>query len=521
MKAFTYNIDLIDPILVNQIGGGDPNSAVGFDFIPGSVIRGAFISKYLQSKERKTIDACDEEFRHLFFNGNVLFLNAYPLSRYGKRTLPSPLSWYVKKGDETDVDDVYDHAIYDVSVDDEKSEPIIWNKVSYPFCIKDDDESHDYIMGYNPTKRVMLHITRSNMPRVTDETSSMFRYESLDSGQIMSGAILVKDEKSFEVLSGILHSTEILRLGKSHLTSYGRVRLENLKNIDNWEEYEQDSDNHDSIVVTLLSDAIIRDEKTGSYTDDITSALGINHAELISRFVQMALRGSFNRTWNLPSPQMRVIKAGSVFVYRKDEELSKKLHKLVISGIGEKREEGFGRIAIDWQNRDCFEISKYDADTGTKNLNPDIKNIDLINTIYKRLLRTELDQLLWKKINNSALKNVPSKSQISGVRYVIRSSFAEGKPEIVINYLKEMKNASKDNFIKARIGNDFYKWIELLFKEQDKVWGEINAISVSCSLGGIDEESKNELKNEMALEYSIRLVDGVLHKAQKEANNNG
>ncbi|WP_054864388.1 hypothetical protein [Methanosarcina barkeri] len=66
MKALTFNIHLLEPLLVNDISGGDPNSAIGFEFIPGSVIRGALIGKYLQGKTKYSIDAEDTEFRELF-----------------------------------------------------------------------------------------------------------------------------------------------------------------------------------------------------------------------------------------------------------------------------------------------------------------------------------------------------------------------------------------------------------------------------------------------------------------------
>jgi CRISPR-associated protein Csx10 len=224
--------------------------------------------------------------------------------------------------------------------------------------------------------------------------SSIFRYESLDSGQVMSGAILVKDETCSKILQEILYE-DVLRLGKSHLTGYGRVRLENLQELDRWKEYElADEDEEEMIIVTLLSDAIIRNEETGAYTSDISPALGTEeNNKPIASFARMALRGGFNRTWNLPLPQVHAIVAGSVFVYDKDEKLKKRLQELEISGIGEKKEEGFGRIAINWHREENFEIKSEDVEeTGTTI--PAEENAHFIGTIAERLLRTELDRLL-------------------------------------------------------------------------------------------------------------------------------
>ncbi len=108
MKALTFKIHLIEPVLVNQLGGGDPNSAIGFEFIPGSSFRGAIIGKYLKGKQ---VDANDEDFQRLFLNGAVRFLNAYPLTKTNKRALPTPFSWHKDKDDEQNV---FDFAIKNV-----------------------------------------------------------------------------------------------------------------------------------------------------------------------------------------------------------------------------------------------------------------------------------------------------------------------------------------------------------------------------------------------------------------------
>ena len=49
MKVINYRIDLLEPTLVTSLQG-DPNSAVAFDYLPGSVLRGILIGKYLGSK---------------------------------------------------------------------------------------------------------------------------------------------------------------------------------------------------------------------------------------------------------------------------------------------------------------------------------------------------------------------------------------------------------------------------------------------------------------------------------------
>lgn len=529
MKAFTYNLHLLDPVLVNQIGGGDPNSAVGFDYIPGSVIRGAIIGMYLQSRKTKDMDASDEEFRNIFFNDNVLFLNAYPFISE-RRALPVPLSWRSKKDEKNQV---YDNSICDRLEFDEDGLRIIWTSVSEPFCILANDNTNASTLKYCPDKCVTLHTARGDRSNVTGKKkessvpsddkstmkSTMFRYESLDSDQAMCGVILVKDEACSEILSKILCENKneplTLKLGKSHLAEYGRVRLENLKIQDNWKEYEPvGEDGEEFIVVTLLSDAIIRDEQTGSYIGNISPALGIK--DPIKRFVQISIKGGFNRKWNLPLPQIQVIVAGSVFVYENTDGLRDTLNEFEMLGIGEKREDGFGRIAIDWHKEDEFEIAEFKKDTKTINNTLTEENIPFISKIAERLLKVKLDQLLLEKINDSKIKSPPKNAQVSGIRNVMRDAFVAENPCLVIKYLSKMKRKARDQFQHARVNDmSLYEWIESSFQNPPKVWGDMNALSASCSLGEIKASSMDNL----SLEYTFRLIDGVLHKAQKEVNN--
>ena len=65
MKALTFTIRSLEPVLVAQVTGGDPNSASSVLFIPGSVVRGALIARY-RWQEGNVRKATDPGFRRLF-----------------------------------------------------------------------------------------------------------------------------------------------------------------------------------------------------------------------------------------------------------------------------------------------------------------------------------------------------------------------------------------------------------------------------------------------------------------------
>ncbi|MCS3924843.1 RAMP superfamily CRISPR-associated protein [Methanosalsum natronophilum] len=513
MKVFTFDVKLLDPVLVNQLAGGDPNSAIGFDYIPGSVIRGALINQYLnQAAKNKDVDACDDEFRKLFLDGSTKYLNAYPTSVRKKRTVPTPISWFSKKGDEKGSSrNVWDHVTYEAT-DKDRDDNVIWLQVSEPFC----DLTDDSVSVYSPYKRVVMHTSRGDSSNTSNSDSNMFRYEALDSGQVMSAAVIVKEEECANVLSQLLKDDVILRVGKSHLTGYGRIKILNTKLKDYWDEYIPiDNEEEELISVTLLSDTIIRDQVSGSCLSDIKSLLegpGITVNE-IKKFVHTGIRGNFNRTWNLPTPQNHTILAGSVFVYEYNEGLLSKLKELELDGIGDKKVEGFGRIALNWYNEDDFSVKKESVEENVLQVSP-IENHDFIGRVSNRLLRSELDRELLKRIKEIHVISPPSNSQLSGIRYRARAAFAENDPSLVKNYLKNMRKSGSDQLEKAKVGNSNLKeWLELLFSDPTTIWTTMNASSISCPLGVQESDSKDK----MALEYAVRLVDNVLHKTQKEA----
>src|SRR5690606_3579638 len=67
-----------------------------------------------------------------------------------------------------------------------------------------------------------------------------------------------------------------------------------------------------------------------------------------SAFVKSTDVGGFNRKWKLPLPQMPALGMGSVFVYPANQLSPADLADLVEKRIGERRVDGFGRIAVNW-----------------------------------------------------------------------------------------------------------------------------------------------------------------------------
>ncbi|NJK73166.1 MAG: hypothetical protein HC942_02095 [Microcoleus sp. SU_5_6] len=67
MKAITFSLHTKQPLLATSFQG-DPNSDVSCSYIPGSMIRGAIIGRYLKHHNLSELDLENEEIQSLFFD---------------------------------------------------------------------------------------------------------------------------------------------------------------------------------------------------------------------------------------------------------------------------------------------------------------------------------------------------------------------------------------------------------------------------------------------------------------------
>lgn len=499
MKALTFELHLLEPLLATRLGGGDPNSAVGFEFVPGSMIRGMVIAWYMQ---QHSADATDATFRRLFLDGDTRFLNAYPQVS-GRRALPTPFSW---RKDKDMSEPLYDFAVADQDGNRR------WKKTAEPFCyLWQSGDGDNKAQLCRPERRVNIHTAREERQRLTKGESTVFRYDALAPGQIFCGVILADQGADLKTLKQWLPEGEAISLGGSHLAGYGQARLEHVQIQDDWQEYTPVGKDTDQVIVTLLSDALVRDPQTGAYSASLEPILG--RAQVA--FVETRVVGGFNRQWNLPLPQTLAIQAGSVFVYPAQTDLPACLQNLATAGIGERRAEGFGRIAVNWHR--AAEIKPVEAPTPQPPLPFILResvSIGLAQRMVERMLRERLDRALIAAVSQFTVQHPPSNAQLSRLRVVVRRALSQNNPHIIIEHLEGMKKTGRDQFQRARIGNErLDEWLCTLAKNPREVWQNVNTRQIT--LGGIQPE----LTDALALEYTVRLIDRVLRKAQKEVSN--
>ncbi len=328
MKGLLYTLTLEEPVLANSLGG-EPNSANSLFYIPGGLVRGAAINAYKGKKE-----ASDGDFRRLFLDGCTCYLNAYPLAA-GRRSLPAPFTWQVPHHPKQGQEKTIYFTREQVPTNQET------RNVPFGFWVQDGNK----IGGLEETWQVNVHTQRDAVKgRAIPDAGAVYRYIALPAGMQFQGAILTEDAASINpLLNG-----KIIWLGKARTAGYGRAKLETFPLPEGWREAGKPLETTSGgFTLTLLSPALVRD-RNGQFGLEIGPALA-DHLGVVpgieESYCKPVVAGGFNRTWGLPLPQVTAIAAGSVFVVKADVTPDQ-LRQLEETGLGERRAEGFGRVAV-------------------------------------------------------------------------------------------------------------------------------------------------------------------------------
>jgi len=510
MKALIYELQLQSPVLISQPGAGEENSDKSYPFINGSAMRGALAARYLNSNEP------DEIFHRRFLSGKVRFLNAYPVyaavrngndgrNRHGVRMLPAPLSWHIEK-DATDQDEaqVTDFVFDAPDLDNPKS-------LGERFVTFRNED-----VGWAATDmQVTVHNVSHARKVKAKGTSSLFQYEAIAPGQLFSGVIL-GEEEDLTVIENLLEARSDLWLGGSRNAGYGRTRLVSTKIEDAWQEYPATKHHppEGTIVITLLSDVIIRNAN-GNYS--------IRPYDLIQQepqkvFMRTRVVGGFNRTWGLPVVQAPVFQAGSVFVYDSSSLDANLLQKWQEIGLGERRAEGFGRIAVNWLFHPDFSLKRIesmvqDNQIGDQALSPlDEESKTLAQHMANRRYRAVLDERLMSQVSKYAIQTRGmTNAQLNKLRSALRRVQRRGNWNPLEDHLNNLNTDARKQMQRARIdGEKLLDWLHQA--KGHKIWERYFSSITSPTIAGTQAQVDDALK----LAYVVRFLDALLQKASKE-----
>ncbi|MEK4174693.1 RAMP superfamily CRISPR-associated protein [Aeribacillus pallidus] len=341
----TLTIDVCEPLKISHILGTS-DSTHALHYIPGYVLRGALVHTYLQATgmSPEKLDT-----RVIFDHRKVQFWNGY-IKINGERSLPFAQHLFETK-EESKKKTTNPRRVYNAM--DEKEMNLI--RSDSPVKIKRDAmllESNQQLTGQTVKTTSSLHMS-INGNRNDADKRHLYRYEAISPKQTFEAIVSVKESDPF--VDWLCKQKELtVWIGGARNSGYGRciirVGFANDHPEQRWVHID-DLAGSQELYVLATSDWIIRNEfgQLVSALDDkwLGEQLGVS-LELKNQVVQTQLTGGYISQWQAYQPMIRAVKAGSVYHYEvKSGKIDvNKLMALTERGVGERRNEGFGRLMI-------------------------------------------------------------------------------------------------------------------------------------------------------------------------------
>ena len=388
-----YRLKVTGPVVI-PVADGDPNSVITRQDIPGSHLWGAAAWHYLRQPNHTP---ADEAFCHLFLDGGLRFLTAYPearapdkLDELPQRLIPIPHSIRKFKEKETLVD-------FTEPLDDDQE--------------KDPKKrlSHRYGMicsSFLGTQGVKVernyHHARAGdrrKGRALENDGNLFTYEAIQADQSFQGIVLgSKDD--LEKLQEWLKGVDSIGVGTSRSAQYGEAAFEWIddvkelgkrvewdsfmvkqmpivqidleeeddgwdkdeeENEDGWEEFVEkqtyDSFNLDKqLIITTLSPLLAVNDyghpEARFPVHELADILDLKACQLTlsHSYTRPEVIGGWHTHLRLPRQQWPAITAGSVFIFNisavQQHITENHLLQLEHNGLGLRKGEGYGRVAV-------------------------------------------------------------------------------------------------------------------------------------------------------------------------------
>lgn len=350
-KYIKYDLENLEEIKITPtINQSDANFSKSY--ISGSAVKGACIEKYIIENKIKNLN--EGISKELFLKGGLKFLNAYPLDISEKeRSLPFPSCYYALKDD---IKQQKGNLKITNSLNMEKGKNYAKVKGKEFVLFKNEKD----LKNISVLKEEYLHIRK---PGEKNDENKIFRYEVIKANENFRGYIKVEDkfEEYIDKIKKLLDNT--FYIGGSKGSGYGLCKIYNIKVLNENPEYKYFEETmelndvyfeeEEKIYIYALADIIYRN-KLGQYKtifdeDFIAKNIGVDKVEVNEEcYVDTEYCTSFNNKWGYRQPIISAIKAGSIISYdiKEGEVDLDKVKEFIDSGIGERKNDGYGRFII-------------------------------------------------------------------------------------------------------------------------------------------------------------------------------
>ncbi|MEM7554859.1 MAG: CRISPR-associated RAMP protein Csx10 [Cyanobacteria bacterium P01_A01_bin.84] len=396
MKQINLTITALSPLAIGTKKPGSVSEAG--EYIPGTVIRGAIASQIIrQSGLSKDSDFSTDggDFKTLFLDDNsAIFHNAYP----AKNLLPATaVSSKAKPGFYKEEDgEIKANGVFDSLIDRFLAEQ--YNHPYDPNCPLDNGrvepfsgfysrENNTY-RSYSVNKRLLTRVG-INRKRNVSQDEILYSLEVIDEAQgkeklpvIYYSSILIESDDLAESLKGFIEvNKNNFRFGGSKSRGLGKVEIKaGLETITLEEKKAEvrsqikqfneklnerkslwsifgDAEANDSkkqyFTINLQANAILNENwlRTTVITEEMLPSISdieSNKLKLETAYSSYGYVSGWNNAWGLMKDIELITNKGGLYLFSINnlDGCIEALTKLELFGIGEKTNEGFGRVKI-------------------------------------------------------------------------------------------------------------------------------------------------------------------------------
>lgn len=512
MHQLQYVLRTVSPVLLTSISG-DTNMVSTLDYIPGSVVRGAFAKKYIEKRNLGAKAHEEDFFYDCFLNSGLSFTNAYIIKEGINDTIhyPTPLSIMSTKTKESKILDLI------------KSVPDEQTKYLGKYC-EINGNNIDLLI---PSKSINLHNTRKNRLKGCSDDGAIYNYESIDPLQEFSGR-LIGTKDVLEKLIKLFDQDERITIGRSKSIQYGQAKIRWVSGIQEFDS-EINPFNKEltcNFTVTFLSPAVIYNNNgfsTAALSDFrsyLADGIGVQRESITinKTFKKSESVENFLSIWLLKTPSETCIKAGTCFdITIKD--WSEKTKELLIefqkNGIGERTGEGFGRFVLNLQESEHYTLQKEAKDEVKK-------PPDEIPEITKELIRNVAIKSFYALAEARALKDyrgfcengelIPTNSLLGKLELMLKNSSNIGE---FINTINSLPTLSKDKLERCR--NQEITLFNFIKKEGHilEIINQGSSLQECCSLINFKPDTDEDLKFKTFNHYWITFFRNMRKEKKK------
>ena len=514
---------------VIPISDGDPNTVVSREDIPGTHLWGIAAWCYLNQANHTVADPI---FRDVFLGDGLRFLTAYPKAIDNQqRLIPIPHSIRKSKIDDNPLD---------LLTQTQQDDPTKRLDRHYAKIGTSDIETQSV-----KTERNYHHARAANDRRIgralgaeVPDGGALFTYQAIQPKQTFQGAVL-GSENDLAKLKTWLQGPKVVHIGRSRSAQYGEAEFkwidnapQTLNNVVEWNGFttsQPPANLKKRLIITTLSPLLAannRGHPDARFPEqELADALGVNTAALkpLTSYTRTEMASGYNTHLRLPRQQWQAIAAGSVFEFKLEQDITdEKLLELEQNGLGLRKGEGFGRIAVNRQNNLYLGEEKQLDDPKNANYpkEPDIDIPSDLLEILKQVVRTycvEEMQKYAREIASELAKNnkIPSNALLGRLRLFLRHK----KPD---ESLEALRNPAKEQLTNYQINMSECRMFELpnqqtLLDIFMKAWTQQELFTKNLIEDKVkeledvfDEEIRSDMIKTLVADYSEKLCNDFL-----------